>query len=169
MNQNDMIAAIGKLFPTSTFGADYTFTDSLSIRTWNNSLGEQPAIEQIQTALDSIQLSGYKQQQAAKIEASYQNAAFNTSIPYMGTTFWTDQSSQSMLTGALVVLGKSGVPDGFMWGDATGVGVPMTLADLDGLGAAILGRMNTDFWKHKTLQAQIDAATTIAEVQAIVW
>lgn len=173
MNMHDMIAAIEVLCPKAQYSIDYTIqvtNDVPTLLTWKAELGAQPSQEQIQTTLDSIQLEGYKRLQATVIEASYQNATYNTAIGYMGTTWWTDQNSQSMLMGALVVFGATNsVPEGFQWWDATNTGVPMTLQELQGLSAAILTRVNTNFVKRKTLLANITAATTVAAVQAIIW
>jgi hypothetical protein len=108
--------------------------------------------------------------QAAEIEASYQNATFQTPIDYMAATFWTDQNSQSLLMGAVVGYGMAGgTPDGFLWWSATNTGVPMTLADLQGLYQAIMVRINDNFVKRKALLASVTAATTVTEVQAVVW
>jgi hypothetical protein len=108
--------------------------------------------------------------QSATIESSYQDAIYNQPISYMDTTFWTDQNSQSMLMGAVVGFQMDGgVPAGFSWWDSTSTAIPMTLAQLQGLYQAILGRFNACFVKRKTLLAQIEAATTVAAVEAIVW
>jgi hypothetical protein len=170
---HDAIAAISNLFPTSKYLIDYTIqvTDGVaSILTWNASIGTQPTPDEIQAALTSIQLAGYKQIQTSNIQAAYENAAYNTPIPYMGTTFWTDSDSQFKLLGAAWGYGKaSAVPDGFAWWDATGTAVPMTLAQLEGLAQATLAEVEAAFIKRKTLLASIAAATTVAEVQAVVW
>lgn len=107
---------------------------------------------------------------SAAIETSYQNATFVSGIAYMGTTFWTDQNSQNLLVGAMVGFQMAGaVPVGFAWWDATGKPVSMTLAQLQGLYQAIVAQVNTNFVHRKALLAQIAAATTVAEVQAVGW
>ena len=108
--------------------------------------------------------------QSATIEAAYQNATFATAIPYMGTTFWTDQNSQSLLMGAMIGYSQvGGTPAGFMWWDSTNTGVPMTLAQLQGLYQAIMQRINANFVKRKELLAIVVAATTVDAAQAVVW
>jgi hypothetical protein len=88
----------------------------------------------------------------------------------MGSTFWTDQNSQSLLMGAVVGYGMSGgTPEGFLWWSATNTGVPMTLADLQGLYQSIMLRINANFVKRKDLLAAVSAATTVPDVQAVVW
>ena len=69
--------------------------------------------------------------QKAVIADAFKNATYNVPISYMGTTFFTDQNSQTMLSGALTVLNPIGsTPAGFSWWDATDTAVPMTLAQL---------------------------------------
>lgn len=170
---HNTITAVSSLFPTARYSIDYTIqvTDGVaSILTWNAAIGNQPTVDEIQSALASVQLAGYKQLQSNAIQASYQNAAYNTPIAYMGTTFWTDSDSQFKLLGAAWGYGKTGsVPDGFAWWDATGAGVPMTLTQLEGLAQATLAESEAAFVKRKTLLATITAATTVADVQSVVW
>jgi len=170
---HDAIAAISKLFPATQYLVDYTVqvTDGVAaILTWDSSLGVQPTTSEIQSALADIKLSGYKSIQSGLIQAAYQNAAYNTPIAYMGTTFWTDSDSQFKVLGAAWGYGKAGaVPDGFAWWDATGTAVPMTLAQIEGLAQATLAEVEAAFVKRKSLLVAIAAATTIAAVQAVVW
>jgi len=170
---HDTIAAVSSLFPSAQYSTDYTVkvTDgAAAILTWNAAIGTQPTAAQIQSALDAIKLSAYKQTQSSAIQADYQNAAYNTPIAYMGTTFWTDSDSQFKVLGSAWGYGKVGaVPDGFAWWDATGNPVPMTLDQLEGLAQATLVEVEAAFVKRKTLLADIAAATTVAEVQAVAW
>lgn len=173
MNQHDMIAAIGSLFPTAQFQIDFTIkttNEVPALLTWNNALGEQPTQQQIQAALDAIQLSGYQRLQSTALEEAYQNATFATAIAYMGTTFWADADSKSKVLGLLVVYGNSrALPDGFMFWDATNRAVTMTFAEMEGLGMAIAERETANFIRRKTLLASIASATTASEVQSISW
>lgn len=115
-------------------------------------------------------LAAARTAQNGTIEAAYQNATFATAISYMGTTFWADTDSQSKIMGLMVVYGKASVlPDGFMFWDATNNGVSMTYADMEGLAMAIAERENTNFVRRKMLLSQVQAVTTIAEVQAVSW
>lgn len=170
---HDAIAGVASLFPAAQYSIDYTLqvTNGVAtVATWNAAVGTQPNADEIQAALTSVKLAGYKQLQSNVIQAAYQNAAYNTPIAYMGTTFWTDSDSQFKLLGAAWGYGKTGsVPDGFAWWDATGAGVPMTLDQLEGLAQATLGAVNAAFVKRKTYLATITAATTVAEVQTVVW
>jgi hypothetical protein len=60
-------------------------------------------------------------------------------------------------------------PSEFYWVAADNVQVPFTLPDLKGLYLAMLARGCAAFLQLPTLKAQINAATTLAAVQAIVW
>ena len=173
MTQNDMIAAVGALVPAAHYSIDFTIkvdNNVASLLTWNNTLGAQPTDDVLTSALAAIQLSGYKGIQSAAIETAYQTASTNTPIAYMGTTFFTDADSQFKLLGAAWGFDKAGgVPAGFAWWDSNGAAVPMTLAQLDGLALAVLNEVNTAFTKRKTYLAAIVTASTIADVQAVVW
>lgn len=181
MNQNDMIAAIGSIFPTSTFQADYTITvtDGVpSIRTWNNSLGTQPTIEQIQAALDSIQLSGYKQQQLSLITAASQTAqttGFVSSAlgsPYTYPSSPSDQANlTAVITGSMIPAQPSGATYLFWCKNSAGFEnfVSHTAAQIQQVGLDALAAIMAGKSKQLTLSAEIQAATTIAGVQAIVW
>ncbi len=133
-------------------------------------MGAQPTTAELTAAWDSIQLANAQTVQSAAIESSYQIATYETPIVYMGTSFWADSNSQFMLLGAVWGYSKAGaVPSGFAWWDSTGKAIPMTLVELEGLADAILNMVNTNFGKRKSLVASIAAATTVAEVEAVVW
>jgi len=69
----------------------------------------------------------------------------------------------------LVYAVEGAVPAGFYFADADGNKVPMTLTQLQGLGSAIAGNYLPVFQKWTELKAQVMAATTLEEVQAVVW
>lgn len=173
MNQHDIVAALQSLIPSLQVGIDYTTnntTPDASIVLWNNANGTQPTTDQLQAALDAIQIVGYRTMQTTAINNSFQTATYGTPIAYMGTTFWTDADSQTLLLGASSAMTLAGaVPSGFAWWDTTSTPVPMTLAELQGLFQAVVAMINVNFIKKKTLLAQITAATTIAAVQAVIW
>ena len=173
MNQNDVVAAMAVLYPTLQVGIDYTTNNNNgvgSLALWNPVNGTPPTTDQLQTALDGIQLTGYKTLQSQAIENSFQTATYATPIAYMGTTFWTDSNSQTLLLGASSAMTMDGaVPSGFAWWDTTGSPIEMTLAQLQGLLQAVVAMINTNFVKKKALLVQIAAATTATAVQAIVW
>lgn len=174
MTQNDIVAAMQSLYPNLQVGIDFTTNNNNgvgSLALWNNANGTQPTTEQLQAVLDAIQIVGYKTVQTATIANSFNVATYQTPIAYMGTTFWTDSNTQFMLMGAMAgfLAAGSAVPSGFQWWDSTGHAVGMTFAQFSGLYQATLAMFNTNFVKQKTLLAEIQAATTIAAVRAIVW
>ncbi|CBJ38348.1 protein of unknown function [Ralstonia solanacearum CMR15] len=103
--------------------------------------------------------------QIALIEDAYQTA-IQQPVSYMSTTFQADQDSQAVLTKALVA---GAVPAGFFWLDKNNAQVSMTFAQLQGLAGAMLTQGQTAFAKKTGLKQQINAATTVAAVQAITW
>jgi len=112
--------------------------------------------------------------QRAAIDASYRTVvtadiAFTTAG---GVTkmFQADPTSQTVLMQAVIGYNMAGsTPAGFCWKSSDNVMVPFTLADLQGMYAAMLTRGNTAFIERANLKAQINAATTPAAVQATNW
>ncbi len=110
-------------------------------------------------------LTGAQAAQIAIVEAAYQTA-IQQPVSYMSTTFQADQDSQGVLTKSLVA---GAVPAGFFWLDKNNAQVSMTFAQLQGLASAMLAQGQTAFAKKTTLKQRINAATTVAAVQAITW
>jgi hypothetical protein len=114
-------------------------------------------------------LAPLQQAQIQTLATSYQ-AALQVPITYMGTTFEADASSQIVVAHSMMVYAVEGAtPPGFYFVDSNNNQVPMTLAQLQGLGSAIAASYWSVFQKWTTLKAQVMAATTLAEVQAVVW
>jgi hypothetical protein len=99
------------------------------------------------------------------LDSNY-NDAIQMDVAYMSTTFQADNDSRIILTQSLA---PGSVPAGFYWLDINNVRVTMTYAQLQGLGLAMLVQGQTAFDKLRTLKNQVQAATTTAAVQAIVW
>ena len=112
-------------------------------------------------------LNQAKTSKLAELKTAYESA-ISADIAYMNTTFQADQKSQDTITKVLAASGGA-LPDGFFWLDAANNQVPMTFADLQGLANAILLRGQQLFAKYQQLKAQVNAATTVAEVGAVVW
>ena len=114
-------------------------------------------------------LDSFKTAQIQTIAVSYQ-AALQAPVAYMGTTFDADAQSQIVVAHAMVVYGVEGAtPAGFYFADSNGGKVLMTLTQLQGLGSAIANNYLPVFQKWTDLKAQVMAATTLAEVQAVAW
>lgn len=107
--------------------------------------------------------------QSAVIDAAYA-AAITADITYSGHAFQADAGSQDVLLKAVIGYGATGaVPENFFWKAADNTRVPFTLADLQGLYAAMLARGWSDFQTRTTLKQQISTAATPEDVQAIHW
>lgn len=126
-------------------------------------------------AVSGAQLLAQAQEaQLALIAASYtaailQPVAFKTAGG-VTDTFQADPGSQTVLmqtTQGYSIAG--GVPAAFYWVAADNTHVPFTLTDLEGLYQAMLAQGWAAFQHKQTLKAQINAATTVAAVQAISW
>jgi hypothetical protein len=119
-------------------------------------------------------LAGAQAAQKAAIDAAYSDAiqqsiAFKTAAG-VSQTFQADTGSQTILSQATQGYGIAGaVPANFFWKAADNSLVAFTLADLEGLYLAMLAQGWSAFQKRAALKAEIDAATTVAAVQAISW
>jgi hypothetical protein len=100
-----------------------------------------------------------------QVENTYQEA-IQKPIEYNGNIFQADKDSQDILTKVI-----TSAPSGFTinWLDINNNIVNMTLDDLKGLAQAILVRGQQLFAKKVQLKKQVDNASTIKEVKAIVW
>ena len=105
--------------------------------------------------------------QLALMDSSY-DAAMSANIAFMGTSFQADPASQSLIVAVLTACGGS-LPTGFTWYDFFNVAQPMTFAELQGLAGSILMRGQPLFIHCQTQKAMIRAATTVADVQEVVW
>lgn len=114
-------------------------------------------------------LDYFKVTQIETLAVSYQ-AALQAPVGYMGTTFDADAQSQIIVAHAMVVYGVEGVtPEGFYFADSNGSKVPMTLAQLQGLGSAIAENYLPVFQHWIDLKAQVIAAHNLADIKAVVW
>lgn len=174
MNQSELVSSIQALYPNALRNSGYTVSvdssGNATIALWANSIGSQPTTAQLTAALATLQLTQAQTAQVAVIEAAFQVAAYETPVSYLGNTYWCDSQSQFMLLGAAFGYGLAGaVPSGFTWWSSTGVAVPFTLSQLQGLATTVLGAFQQNFSKRKALLAQIAAATSVTAVQAVVW
>jgi hypothetical protein len=123
--------------------------------------------------LDNYIFEQAKQAQLDLIDEAYW-VAMQQSVSYMGHMFQADLSSQNTLNKAivslqgLVAIGGTFPPD-FGWASEDNTMVPMTLVQLQGLAASMLIPAWTAFARQQTRKATIRAATTLAEVVAVIW
>ena len=174
MTSVQLVQVLQVLFPAALQGVNgYTLTvdasGNASILLWNNALGTQPTAAQLTAELAALQLKQSQEAQIAALSASYTANGY-ADVAYMNTTFPCGSSQLLLLSCTLVQAGTpQGLPSGFQWWDANGKGVSMTLAQLQGLGNAIFAQVYAAYAKLQGLIAEVEAATTIAAVQAVVW
>lgn len=104
-------------------------------------------------------------EQTAIIEAAYQSAN-QAPIQYQGWIFQADADSV-----ALMAQVASALPSGasITWYDSANIGITLSDVQFAELRGAILMRGQPLFSKKQTLKAAIRVATTIAQVEAVVW
>lgn len=104
-----------------------------------------------------------------QIDAAY-SEAIQQPVAYMGTLFQADKDSQDVLLATLTTLNPLGAtPPGFWWKDVTNNHIPMTLAELQGLGQTMFAQGWVAFQNRDAKKAQVTAATSEAEVSAVTW
>jgi len=101
----------------------------------------------------------------AQLTAAYQTA-IQQPVTYMGTTFQADDASRASITEAVA---PDPLPDGYEWLDANNVFVPMTSAQLQSLAAVMRKQVQVAFVKLQERKAAVRAATTVAQIGAVVW
>jgi hypothetical protein len=123
---------------------------------------------------DAELLAAAQAAQKAAIDAEYaaavqQNVAFKSAAG-VTQTFQADTDSQTILSQATQGYVMAGaVPQNFFWKAADNTLVAFTLADLQGLYLAMLSQGWEAFQKRASFKAEIDAATTVDAVIAVVW
>jgi hypothetical protein len=116
-------------------------------------------------------LADLKLDKLRDLETAYA-AAIAQPINYMGTTFQADPASVELMNRAINVYTAAGsVPEGFWWLDAENTKVPMTLAQLQGLGQAVADRVWTSFQHLQNLKDAVrdPDLTDPEDLAAIVW
>jgi len=101
----------------------------------------------------------------AELETAYETA-IQQPVTYMSTIFQADKYSQNTLAKSLVA---GSVPAGFYWLDSTNNKVPMTFTQVKGLALAMLVQGQLAFDNLYNKKVAVRAASTVAEILAIVW
>lgn len=136
--------------PDGFVGGGWTYVDG----TWTvNAIGEQ--------ALLPVKRNEKIEQFSAL--AAAENYA---DIDYLTWTWRADAQSRALLAQVLAV---GSVPVDMYWRDSSDVSHAMTYSDLQGLGLAILTRGLAIDQNLTSKTAAINAATSVAEVEAITW
>ncbi len=123
-------------------------------------------------------VSAAKSAQSAMLQQSYQsaisaplpftNSAGVTSSYAFGNTVAPSGSNAQNLLTQIIAAGSAAWKAG-VWFDTNGIAQTMTFADLQGLAAAIEAMETPDEQALMSKLADVQAATTVAAVQAIVW
>lgn len=122
----------------------------------------------------TLTLVGAQAAQIVLITAAY-NTAISTNVPFttaagVVNTYQADSDSRDILLQTYTGYNAIGaVPTGFYWIAIDNTEVEFTIADLKGLYAVMLAQGQIAFSKKTTLKRSIQAATTVAAVQDIVW
>ena len=90
-------------------------------------------------------------------------------IAYNGHTFDYDDKSRERMRIARDALTDAGGADSIDWTTADNQRVTITIADFAQINALAALRSNALHIKYNQLKAQIEAAKTIEEVEAVVW
>ncbi|SAL70738.1 hypothetical protein AWB71_04307 [Caballeronia peredens] len=119
-------------------------------------------------------LTQMRAEQGAKLQAAYQRATQQpvtfTTAAGATHTFQTDIQSQLSLLMASQGYGVAGsAPNDFYWLATDNTKVPFTLADLNGLYAAMLAQNWAAFAHWQCLKNALNAATSENDVLAIEW
>lgn len=119
------------------------------------------------TASDKLEQA--KERKKQEINAACE-AAIDGGFFYDGHTYDSDQRSQTNIIGtANAVTAGVPLPSGFTWRTADNQNVPMDGSGIIALGAALLAHIPAQYQRSWQLKAQVDAADTQADLDAIKW
>lgn len=114
-------------------------------------------------------LGPLKEAARVRINAA-RDAAIAAGITFAAVVYDSDTASREALTATLTVLQPVGaVPQGFTWRAADNTDHALTLAQLQGLAAAMLDHGYAQHLKARQKKALIETAQSAAEVAAVVW
>lgn len=180
----DYQATITYLYPTAVCGTDYVLyfpvgTTTPNIQNWNTAkLGAQPTVDVLQQAWNSVLVQQARAKQLAIIataSASAQTSGFTSSAlgsEYSYPSTPTDQANITAVVTASLIPGQpSGTTYLFWCTDSTGKAgfVAHTAAQIQKVGLDAMSEIMAAKQKQLTLSNQIDAATTVSDVEAVVW
>jgi hypothetical protein len=156
------IPSDGILFPPETNAM--TVAPNPTAFTWDGTtISRKPdTLAQAQSAQNALNHASY--QLAIQGPVSFTSAG--------GITAMYQANPQSIANLQSVILGfqlKQATPSGFYWRAANNTNTPFTYADLLGLAQAMAEPAAAAWAKMQSLKAQVAAATTVAEVQAVIW
>lgn len=171
----DYVQIISFLYPSAVWGVDYVLTNESATSTpvisnWNTTkLGAQPTVAYLQSQWNNLVLYDARNIQIGILQDAYLKVAYQP-ISYMGTSFPCTESVMLTLCSTLVQgMTPQGLPSSFQWWDNNNNGVAMTMTQLEGLGNLFFAQIYPAFAKLQTYINQVKSATTVAEINAVVW
>jgi len=115
-----------------------------------------------------VLLTGAKAQKKSLIDQERASVC-QKDVEAVGHTWQADWTSQDLLNKAIMLAGNS-LPLPVVWRDVANVDLPITsIGQLLEIAGAIGQQTQTAYGTSWILKAQVDAATTIEELNAIVW
>jgi hypothetical protein len=179
MTTTELQQALAYLFPTAAVpgASNWTLTTdangNASIVLWNNSLGTQPTIAQLTTALTACQVQQAQTAQNVTLQAAYTKARYGTPVTLTSgstmLTFPTDTATQTNVMGYLTAFTSANAPAQMPLQDASETIQMLTFAQLQTLAQTIATESISAYSTLVSLSAQVAAATTVAAVQAVTW
>jgi len=137
---------------------DVTAVDTLTVKTQT----------EVDTITEQDALPAAKEAKQSTIDTNYQ-AAEDVPVIVGGFTFDANTKALSESMSVVVAVGEGYVlPGGFTWIDATGVAQPTNAAGIRTLFKQISIKHYQDAHNYAKLTKQVKAATTLAQVAAIV-
>lgn len=128
--------------------------------------GAVPVINTATPTQNVKTLAEVKESRRAEIEHA-RNLAALANVTAHGTQWQADERSQRLLANA-ITLASAGLPLPPFWRDANNVNKPITsLNDLLVIAAAMATQTQTAYSKSWTKKAEVSAATSVAQVDAI--
>ena len=130
---------------------------------------EFDTIENGQLVHNGKPLSLAKAEKKAELDAAY-DAAANADVTYNGNTFQADKAARENLEELSVYRGTGGsLPVDFTWRTKANTNVAFTWTDVDGIITAIATQKFVAVANMHTKKDALEAAATVAEVNAITW
>jgi len=182
MNQIQLVQVLKSLFPSAMQNKDYEVavdqSDNATIALWNPALGTAPTADQLTAALNTLLLAQAKAAQMAAVAAASvaaQTSGFSSSALGSAYSYPSGTQDQANLTALVTASMIPGNPSGWtcLFWCTSGAGVSNfvahTAAQIQKVGQDALTAIMAAKQKQLTLTMEIEAATSVAAVQAIVW
>ena len=126
------------------------------------------------TPLPAVTLDEAKERQLSVITAARTQALASLVVPWDGDMWDANEETSNRIANALSMIREAEsqnipVPGSIAWRTADNRTRVLTLPELTAMGAAVFGAQQMVWSRNASLKDAILAATTVAEVEAIVW